>query len=173
MTNRLSRVIVLALSVSVAVPGLIFAAGRTARAALPQAAAAAKGWQADAVLTSVSTLTAGADGTATSWLYSYYSAKVKKWVIVTAAGEKLDSLEVEQGLTGPVSGDFIDSDKAMQIAQQNGLKGNSPSLGLNVFGSGKTASVAWAVNGGFEKGDISVMLDAKTGKFISRTVVDY
>jgi hypothetical protein len=170
---RWLTVVILAAAFAAAAQGALPAPGKTARAVLSKATASAKGWQADAVLTSISTLMGKDDGTADQWLYSFYSPKSKKWVIVTAKGDALDSLEVERGLTEPVGDEFIDSDKAMQIAKQNGLKGKSPSFGLNVFGTGLTASVRWAVNGGFEKGDKSVTLDAKTGKFVSLTVIDF
>ena len=145
-------------------------AGLTARAQLPQVIAAAKKWRSDAALTHVSSLTVSADGTAKNWLYTFYAPQTKKSLIVTAAvGTALDTLEVPNTSKQPIGDAWVDSDKAMQTAKQNGLKGTDPSMGLVVMG--ETGPPTWAVNGGVEKGDVSVMLDGKTGAFIRRQVI--
>lgn len=139
------------------------AVGTKARAALEQAIAAAKQWQADAILTNVSSLTVNEDGTANTWFYAFHSPKTKKYMNVTAVGRKIETLEVIRGLTDPLALDFIDSDLAMQEAKKNGIKGNSPSMGLVKRG--------WAVNGGFESGDVSVWLNPKTGAFLRKDTI--
>lgn len=140
-----------------------FAAGAKARAALEQAMEAAKQWQADAVLTNVSSMTVNPDGTAGTWFYSFYSPKKTKYMNVTASGRQVETLEVMKGLTDPLALDFIDSDVAMQEAKKYGIKGESPSMGLTRKG--------WAVNGGFDPGNISVWLNAKTGAFLRKEVI--
>ena len=147
-------------------------AGLNARTQLPQATATAKKWRPDAVLTHVSSLTVNPDGSAKSWLYTFYAPATKKSLSVTAAlGAALDTLEVPNTSIVPIGDVWVDSDKAMQAAKQHELKGTSPSMGLVVMGF--TGSPVWAVNGGFSVGDVSVLLDGKTGTFIRREVVSY
>ena len=76
------------------------------------------------------------------------------------------SLEVQKGLTDPVGSDFIDSEKAMQEAKANACKGRMPSMALNFMGNIKQPTAFWTVTGGFASGDVSVILDAKTGKLL-------
>lgn len=147
------------------------AAGPTAKAALVSAAADAKKWQPDAALTSVSSLPVMPDGTADSWMYAFYSPKTRKFLTVTVKGGKSTTLEVQQGLTDPVGSDFIDSDKAMQEAKANGLRGKTPSMALNFMGNIKQPTAFWTVTGGFASGDVSVILDARTGKLFMRNQV--
>jgi hypothetical protein len=147
-------------------------AGITARAGLTPAAAAAKKWRPDAALTNVSSLTVNATGSAKSWMYTFYAPRTKKSLNVTVApGSPLDTLEVPNTSMVPIGDTFVDSDRAMQEAKKHGLKGNSPSMGLVVMGF--TGAPVWAVNGGFSEGDVSVMLEGKTGAFIRTEVVSY
>lgn len=156
----------------VALVSLPMHAGLNARTQLPQATAVAKKWRADAVLTHVSSLTVNPEGGAKSWLYTFYAPATKKSLIVTAAvGAALDTLEVPNTSIQPIGDVWVDSDQAMQAAKQHNLKGTSPSMGLVVMGF--TGSPVWAVNGGFAEGDVSVLLDGKTGAFIRREVVSY
>jgi hypothetical protein len=144
----------------------------TARAGLTPAAAAAKKWRPDAALTNVSSLTVNANGSAKSWLYTFYAPKTKQSLSVTVApGSPLDTLEVPNTSMVPIGDTFVDSDRAMQEAKKHDLKGDSPSMGLVVMGF--TGAPVWAVNGGFSEGDVSVMLDGKTGTFIRREVISY
>ena len=143
-----------------------------ARTQLAQATAAAKKWRPDAALTHVSSITVNADGSAKSWLYTFYAPQSKKSMIITAAvGEPLDTLQVPNTSMVPLGDTFVDSDRAMQLAKQHDLKGSNPSMGLVVMGI--TGSPIWSVNGGFAEGDVSVMLDGKTGAFIRREVISY
>lgn len=149
-----------------------FGAGQTAKAALPQVLAAAQKWQGDAVLVSLSTVEAKFDGTADEWKYSFYSPKTQKRFVVTAHGIQVSGREVRLGYSTEPIGEFIDSDTAMTEAKKNGLKGNKPSMGVKFQGTGKSAGHYWIVNGGYQKGDISVFLEAKTGKFFSRNIME-
>lgn len=145
---------------------------QTVKAALTEVRAAAQKWQTDAVLVHLSTVKAKLDGTASEWKYSFYSPKTKKRYVVTAAGGKIDGLEVRLGEETRPLEDFIDSDKAMAEAKKAGIKGNEPSMSIGFQGSGKSAGFFWVVTGGFSKGDVSVMLEAATGKLFSRSVMD-
>ena len=147
-------------------------AGFTARSGLAQAAAAAKKWRSDATLTHVSSLTVRADGTAKSWIYTFYALASKKTLNVTAApGVPLDTIEVPNTSKVPIGDAWVDSDRAMQEAKKHDLKGKSLSMGLVVMGS--TGSPVWAVNGGMDEGDVAVMLQGNTGVFIRRQVISY
>lgn len=147
------------------------AAAPTARAALPQAAAIAGKWRPDAALTHISSLTVNTDGTAASWIFTFYSPKTQKTLNVTvSSGAPLDTLEVPNTSKIPIGDAFVDSDVAMKEAAKHQLKGKSPSMGLVVMGTG---TATWSVNGGFEEGDVSVLLNGKTGAFIRRQVLSY
>jgi hypothetical protein len=155
----------------VAGSGMATAADLTAQAARPQAVAAARKWRPDAMLTHVSSITVNADGSAKSCLYTFYASRSKKSLIVTAAGTTLETLEVPNTSVQPIGEGFLDSNQAMREAKKHDLKGSSPSMGLVVMGF--TGAPTWSVNGGFAEGDVSVILDGKTGKFIRRQVISY
>ena len=162
---------VLVAATALALPGFRLAPGATAKAALPQATAIAGKWRPDAALTHVSSITVNPDGTASSWIYTFYSPKTSKTLNVTMSpGAPVDTLEVPNTSMIPV-GDFVDSDVAMKEAAKHQLKGSSPSMGLVVMGS--TGAATWSVNGGFAEGDVSVVLVGKTGAFIRRQVISY
>ena len=172
MTHRTLRVLVpIVAAVVFAGTGIAVAGGATARAGLGKSTEIAKKWQGDAVLTSISSLEVQPDGTAKTWLYMFYSPASKKYNIVTVKGTSFEGLEVNSGMSLPIVGEFLDSDRAVAEARKNGMKGSSISVGLNMGGIGKDARLYWSVNGGFEKGDVSVTLDGKTGKFVKKDVM--
>lgn len=142
----------------------------TAKAALPQVTEAAKKWQADAIVTNISTLASKADGTASAWLYMVYSAKAKKSAIVTARDAKLELEEVLRNTSMDPLGDFIDSDKAMEAARKHGLKaGDSAALGLTMVGQAtKQPAVVWSVVVTRAGGFTSWGLNSKDGSLVSK-----
>jgi hypothetical protein len=149
------------------------ATGTTVLAALARANVAAKEWNADAVLTNASTLRANPDGTAASWSFLFYSPRTKKGFSVDVRAGKAETLEVNPHLKDPV-GEFVDSDRALQEAKKNGLAGPGP-LTMAVMPMGqstKEPGAYWTVGAGFSKGSVSVVLEAKTGKFFTRHAVD-
>ena len=149
------------------------AAGQTARAELSQVLSAAKKWQADAVLVHLSSTKVKLDGTASEWKYSFYAPRAQKRCVVTARDGKVTVREVRLGnLTEPL-GEFIDSDKAMAMAKEDGLKGSEPSMSvMRPTGGAKADATTWVIGGGWRTGqDTTVSLEAKTGKFMKRTVV--
>ncbi len=173
MTHRTLCVLALLVAAVVFAGGLgvALAGGPTAKAGLGKSMELAKKWKADAVLTSISSLEVQTDGTAKTWLYMFYSPASKKYNIVTVKGSSCEDLEVNSGMSLPIVGEFLDSDKAVTEATKNGMKGSSISVGLNMGGIGKDARLYWSVNGGFDKGDVSVTLDGKTGKFVKKDVM--
>jgi nucleoside 2-deoxyribosyltransferase len=147
------------------------AAGQTAKAGLAQANAEAQKWRKDAVLVNVSTLQTDSDGTAAKWGYMYYSTKGKMGYSVDVKGGKIaGTMEVNPHIKDAVGAEFVDSDKAMSEAKKNGLtlKGKA-AMSLIVMGQAtKKPWVSWSIVGGYEKGDVSVLVDGKTGKFSSK-----
>jgi hypothetical protein len=149
-----------------------FAGGAgTAKSGLGKTITIAKKWKADAILTGISSLDVNSDGTAAWWIHGFLSPSTKKHLMVTVKADRIDTTETNKGFSNPIGDNFLDSDKAMQEAKKNGLKGKNPSMGLNVLGTGKNAGLYWTVTGGFEKGDVSVTLDGRTGKLIRKEVI--
>lgn len=146
-------------------PAPALAGGLTAKAGLTQALASAKAWQGDAILVHLSSTKVRADGTASEWKYSFYSPKTTKRCVVTAQPSGAKAKEVRLGNYTELLGEFVDSDKAMQVAKQNGLKGGEPSMAVGRLAGGKADSAYWLVTGGWNKGDTSITIDAKTGAF--------
>ena len=150
------------------------AGAATARAALPQVAAAAKAWQSDAALTHVSTLDAAKDGKARSWLYTVYSAKARKSAIVTARdlAVLLDPVDRNTS-TEPLPDHWMDSDKALDAARAAGLAlpATGVGLGLTTFGAGPAKRVYWTVTVMTDAAISSVTLDPASGALIKRDEV--
>jgi hypothetical protein len=162
--RSLATLAVLSLAVTGGPPTAL-AGGTPAKAALSRAEAAAKAWQPDAALTSVSTLAANPDGTAPTWSFLFHSPKAKKGYSVDVRGAKVETLEVNHYVKDPV-GDFIDSDAAMREAKKNGLKGGGPlPMGMTVMGQ---AGAFWTVGAPLKAGDVAVVLEAKTGSLVTR-----
>ncbi|MBI3392389.1 MAG: hypothetical protein HY039_04305 [Nitrospirae bacterium] len=169
----LRPLITLLLVALVALPLSAEAAGQTAKAGVAQAGAEAQKWQKDAVLVNVSTLQANPDGTAAKWGYMYYSAKAKKgYTVDVKDGKVVETLEVNPYIKDAV-GEFADSDKVMAEAKKNGLKvKGKAAMSLMMMGQAtKSPGTAWSVVGGYEKGDVSILLDGKTGKFASKSAI--
>lgn len=153
-----------------ALPLSTMAAGMTAKAGLKGATAEAQKWQKDATLVNVSTLQANPDGIGEKWTYMFYSAKAKQgYTVDVKSGKIVETLEVNPYIKDAVA-EFVDSDKAMAEAKKNGLKSKGKAaMTLMVMGQAtKQPWACWSVVGGFEKGDVSVLLEAKTGKFSSK-----
>lgn len=166
MNKALVALVVFALQVGITGIGMTKEA-ESARNVVAKLAARARQWQSDAVLTNLSTFSAAQDGTAATWSSMFYSPVTKKWLAVTASGAKLDALEVSEGLTDPI-GEFIDSDRAMQVAKKNGVTpGRETLMGLAWTGA-KDGLACWTVGGGFEPGSVAVVLNAKTGDLITK-----
>lgn len=146
------------------------AASGAAKAWLAQALQAAQKWQPDAALVSISTLSTNMDGTADKWSFMFHSPKAKKgYTVDVRDGKIVDTLEVRPHVVDAVGADFIDSTQAMAGAKKNGLKvAGKPAMSLMVMGQATRQSGAnWTVTG-FKTGDVSVILDAKSGKFVTR-----
>jgi len=151
-----------------------FAADATAKAWLAQAQQTANKWKADAALVNISTLTASMDGTANKWTYMFYSAKAKQGQTVDIQdGKIVETLEVSPYIKDPVGVGFVDSPQAMDEAKKNGLKvKGKPAMSLLVMGQAtKKPGAYWTVGGGYTPEGVSVMIDAKTGKFFTRQEV--
>lgn len=172
MTRR--TLITLLLVAFTALPLSAEAAGMTAKAGLVQATAEAQKRQKDAVLVNVSTLQASPDGSAEKWGYMFYSAKAKRgYTVDVKDGKIVETLDVNPYIKDAVGKEFVDSDKVMAEAKKNGLKvKGKAAMSLMVMGQAtKSPGIAWSVVGGYEKGAVSVLVDGKTGKFSSKSVM--
>jgi len=145
------------------------AGGFTAKSSLAQTIPIATRWISDASLTSISSLEVNKDGSARWWIHAFYSLSKKRHLSITVKPGSIDTMEVGTGFTKPIGDKFIDSDKAIQEATTNGLKGNITMMGVNVLGTGSTAY--WSVTGGYEEGDVSVILNANTGSFVRKEII--
>lgn len=149
-------------------PALGLAAEKTAKGAADQASTAAKKWNADAVLTSISTLDAKPDGTARMWSVTFYSPKIRKGYIVDVRDDKVQTLQAPVRATSPI-GKFIDSDKAMVEAKKNGLKVKSAvPMAVMALGGGAQPEIYWTVGTAFGPGEVATVLDSRTGKLVTR-----
>lgn len=150
-------------------------AAATAKEAVKEATAAAQKWQADAVLTHVSTLRGGADGKAANWLYTFYSPRAKKSAIITTNDQAVTNVaaDVRTISTDPLGAEFADSDKAMAAAIKAGLKvgkaGTAVGIALYVGNQavGKP-QLFWAVTVMNDEGMMSFLLDGASAAFIRR-----
>lgn len=142
------------------------AAGATAKGGLKVAVEAAQKWQADAVLTSVSTWRAGADGKAAKWNYMFFSPKTRKAYSVDVKNNKaIETMEVNPHIKDGV-GEFVDSDKAIQEAKKNGLKGKPDAMSVIVMGQGtKNPACYWSIVSQSGSAMVSFVIDGKSGKF--------
>lgn len=161
MKSHLS--LLLGLTIAFAAAGAL-AADLTARAALSKVLESARLWNGDARIVSLSALNVRSDGTAAEWKYSVYSPKTDKRAVITARGMAVSLRDVRLGESKEVLGEFIDSDRALLIAQKNGLRGGETTMAVKSMGSGNKAGVFWVVAGGVNKGDTSVTIVAYTGE---------
>lgn len=152
---------------------VVFAAS-TAKEAIKEATAAVQKWQADAVLTHVSSLQGRGDGKADSWLYTFYSPKAKKSAIVTARDKKIEvDADVRNTSTTPLGEDFMDSDKAIEATNKAGLKidKNAKNLmfGITVGNQavGKPQTF-WSVGTQTKEGMSTVVLRGSDGGLVRR-----
>jgi hypothetical protein len=146
----------------------------TARAALKQATASGQAWQSDAVLTHVSTLTAKADGRSRSWLYTFYSPKTGKSAIVTARDTQVEiEPDVRTTSVDPI-GEFIDSDKALDVASQHGLtEPDSIAMGLTLMGKATAKpQMSWSITV-MKDSILTWSIDAKNGSLIHKGETKY
>ncbi len=104
--------------------------------------------------------------------YSFYSPATNRRCVVTASASGIRTKEVNLGFSVEPLGDFIDGDKVLQEAVKNGLKGSDLGMAVKFQGTGARAAAFWIVNGGMAKGNVSVLLEAKTGKFSSRAPME-
>ncbi|MEW6184896.1 MAG: hypothetical protein AB1585_04050 [Thermodesulfobacteriota bacterium] len=153
------------------IPFQVFPAGTTARAGLEQAQQAAKKWKADALLVGISTYGAAMDGTSSKWTYAFFSPKANQgYMIDIREGNMAEPLEVRPHIKGGVGTNFLDSPRIMEEAKKNGLKiKGKPILSLLVMGqaTGRPGPY-WTVGGDFSEGEVSVIIDAKTGGLLKK-----
>ena len=169
MGSKAAAGLVLALTLPFWIPGAAGPAAAadkgpappTAKARLALAAAEARKWQADAVLTYVTTDTANPDGTAPRWMYLYDSPKAKeqRTVIVGEEGD-VDQMPNFTAFKKPL-GEFIDSDRAMAAAVAAGMK-------TVTYGMKMSLSVGAGAEWFMSDRDFSYTIDGVTGKLLAK-----
>ena len=153
--------------------------GATAKAKLSEARAAAKKWQPDATLVTLSALKVNDDGTAPAgaigWTYTFYSPKTGKWLGISIEAAGLDSLSLPAGLKVPVPDQFVDSDKVLQEVAKHGYKKSGDTMvQLNVYYHGIKPGVYWCATRSVDMPASAAALpkswcvDPASGKFVAR-----
>ena len=144
-----------------------------AKAKLSEATAAAKKWRADAALIQIAANRVADDGTQRLWKYGFFSPAAKTCLIVQVAGT---TRTTETG--GPLCesralGNFMDSNKAIQIARKNGIQRTSVTMVVSMVPTRKGPRPVWIVmeGSGMNGGDVSVDIDAETGEVLNTSIM--
>ena len=100
------------------------AADGTAKSGLAQAIQLGKKWQPDAVLTSIGTPGADANGKSRLWQYDFYSKKTKGCARVNLPKDQEPFIHRYPSCVAgkPISAEFVDSPAAIDEAKRNGFK---------------------------------------------------
>jgi hypothetical protein len=161
------------IAISFAAVAAVAQAAGTAKEALKEVTAAAQKWQADAVLTHVSTLRGQGDGKAIDWLYTFYSPKAKKSAIVTAKDKAVTDVtaDVRNTSVDALGADYVDSDKVAEAAIKAGLKIDKKTKGVGyglVVGNQAVGKpqLFWSVTLMGDSVVSSVLLNGKDGALI-------
>ena len=155
--------------------------GLTARARLEQAAAEARIWKHDAVLTRVGTTDVKADGKAIVWQYNFQSESSRKCfrVVVVATGMTNTTDLGACTLDKVVGSEFVDSPEAFKGALAGGFKASEPN---NMYLAHprdrqlKPARACWVLfspKADFDKSKAVMRgwcVDPKSGQFVTRLV---
>jgi hypothetical protein len=142
-----------------------------AKAHLADADAAAKKWHSDARLIQIAGRNVKDDGTVPWWEYGAYSSSAKTCVVITIIRGNVSTQE-SGGPTceSAALGDIIDSDQAITIARANGVTKQSVSM-VVMASPNRPGHAVWSVieEGMRNPGDITLDIDAATGKVLSTT----
>jgi hypothetical protein len=171
MHRALAALAIAGLVLSLGIVAPAAEANSTAKGAVQEATAAGRKWQADAVLTHISTLVAKPDGKARSWLYTFHSPKARKSAIVTAGGGAIDvTADVRNTSVDPIGAQYLDSDKAMEAARKLGLQvDGDAAMGLTQGGQATgRATLFWTVTVFKGDGMSAVTMDGRDGALIRR-----
>jgi len=147
----------------------VLAAGKTAKALLPSAAAAAKKWQADGALVNIDTKSAQPDGTVATgpmpgvWAFTYYSPKTKQKALIMVDGKgKLFREDSGYFQTRSVGEFSVDSNQAMAAAVKNGLKTHT--FGMSMGLESNDGRAEWRI----ADKEHFYYVDAGSGKFLRK-----
>lgn len=154
------------------------ASAATALARLADAKAAAARWQKDAALVSVTALQAADDGTAprsaAGWVYTFHSRSAKRWAGFHAGPGGMERVDLPAGLTEPVPGSFVDSDRVLAEIRKHGFRKQGDTLLVLMFlrDPGLKPGVYWcgasAADASPERGMRGFCVDPATGRFVGR-----
>lgn len=142
-----------------------------AKAHLADAAAEAKKWRSDAFLFQVSGSMVTDEGKANSWAYAAFSPGAKsclgmRFIRGRAVTQELGGPECE---SAEPLGDIIDSDQVIKIAKENGV--TKKDVSMIATRRVRKGQAVWMVTeeGMRNAGDITMEIDAPTGKVLSTT----
>lgn len=151
--------------------------GATARTAFEKARERARAWQADARLQKVSTLYANREGKVPTeaalglmfaWQFIYMSESTKKAIVIDSNGAQAESKDLDTwGLFQPMSEEFVDSDRALAEAVQNGLTADEAQyMELTLqWGSKQFSEPTWVIG---PTGHTQYLVSGRSGKFVGR-----
>ncbi|HEY7680164.1 MAG TPA: PepSY domain-containing protein [Terriglobia bacterium] len=146
---------------------------RLAKARLSEATAAAKKWRADATLIQIAGSRVADDGTQSLWKYGFFSTSAKTCLIVQLAATTRTTETGGPLCASPALGNFIDSDKAIQIARKHGLQRPNVTMVVSMVPGRRGPRPVWIVmeGGGMRAGDVSVDIDAETGEVLNTSIL--
>jgi hypothetical protein len=142
-----------------------------AKAHLTDAAAAARKWRSDAVITQLAGRRVPDDGKITQWEYLAWSPSAKMCLGITFTRGNVNTQEAgDQVCQREPLGEIIDSDQAIKIARANGVTKQDVSMVAMASPARKGQSV-WSVaeEGMRNPGNIALDIDAGTGKVLATT----
>ena len=147
--------------------------GGLAKARLSEATAAAKKWRADAALIQIAANRVADDGTQSLWKYGFFSASAKTCLIVQLARTTRTTETGGPLCESPSLANFMDSDRAIQIARKNGIERPNVTMVVSMVPTRKGARPVWIVmeGSGMNAGDVSVDVDAQTGEVLNTSIM--
>ena len=144
-----------------------------ARAKLSEVTATAKKWRSDATLIQIAANRVADDGTQSLWKYGFFSSSAKTCLIVQVARTTRTTETGGPLCESPALGNFMDSDKAIQIARKNGIQRTSVTMVVSMVPTRKGPRPVWIVmeGSGMNGGDVSVDIDAETGEVLNTSIM--
>jgi hypothetical protein len=142
-----------------------------AKAKITEATAAAKNWKPDAALIQIAKGRIGDDGKAIMWDYGYWSAAAKTCAVVNVSANGASSVRESGGESceAPELKDFMDSDQAVRIARDNGVK--AATVTMIAATAPRSGASIWTImdDAGMKAGNVMLDIDANTGNVLNTT----
>jgi hypothetical protein len=146
-------------------------AASLAKAKITEATAAAKNWKPDAVLIQIAKGRIGDDGKAIMWDYGYWSAAAKTCAVVNVSANGASNVRESGGESceAPELRDFMDSDQAIKIARDHGVK--AATVTMIAATAPRSGASIWTImdDAGMKAGNVMLDLHATSGKVLNTT----